>query len=345
MKRIGLLAVLTLALLLCSCGHTHEYTKSEVAPTCTQDGYTEYTCTCGDSYRDQVIPASHQATQILAAQKATCTTDGLTQGKQCTVCGEMLVEQSVEAAPGHKYGEGLLIREASYTQVGIVEKECSVCGYRATEEIPVKQPIYVVYDLNGDEVVVPYTSLEQLADAFLADFIQYGGTNATKAGFQTDSTSSVKQALASAQMLDKWEWLWTYMLAHMQMENANESSAYIKDTYPVLERIIAGDTAAILESAYARTSIRSYLHGMLNNMKGCGSLNAEFSAFSPDFSAQATRENLLNYDIAATLDEGAALLVPVRAGYTFVGWKNASGEMVTEATVSETLVAVWEAAS
>ena len=344
MKKGSLIFLIVLALLLCSCGHTHEYTKNVVAPTCTADGYTAYTCACGDTYQDTFVAGGHQE-EILPALKATCTGDGLTQGKVCTVCGAVVVEQTPVAAPGHQYEDGLVIKNASYTEAGLLEKECGVCGYRITEEIPMKQPIYIVYDLNGAENVVPYESFAALGDAFLADFNTYGGVSATKAGFQGDSTAAVKTALANADMLDTWEWLWTYMLAHLQAENAGESSSYIKDTYPILERMIGGDTTAILESANARTSIRSYLHGLLNATKGCGALNAEFSAFSPDFSVAAAQENLMHYDIAAVLEEGAALLTPVRAGYTFGGWKNAEGEMVNAASVSGTLTAIWEPAS
>ena len=42
----------------CACGATegaalgHTYTSAVTAPTCTQDGYTTYTCTCGDTYTE-----------------------------------------------------------------------------------------------------------------------------------------------------------------------------------------------------------------------------------------------------------------------------------------------------
>lgn len=37
--------------------HTHKYTASTVAPTCTEQGYTLHTCSCGDSYKDKYIAA------------------------------------------------------------------------------------------------------------------------------------------------------------------------------------------------------------------------------------------------------------------------------------------------
>ena len=36
-------------------GHTHRYTESVTAPTCTTQGYTTHTCLCGDSYVDTYV--------------------------------------------------------------------------------------------------------------------------------------------------------------------------------------------------------------------------------------------------------------------------------------------------
>lgn len=37
--------------------HRHDYRELLVAPTCTDEGYTTYTCDCGDSYRGQPVAA------------------------------------------------------------------------------------------------------------------------------------------------------------------------------------------------------------------------------------------------------------------------------------------------
>ena len=60
-------------LLLC----THKYGEGVVtAPTCTQDGYTTYTCSCGHNYTTDPVPAGHSWID------ATCT-----EPKTCSVCG------------------------------------------------------------------------------------------------------------------------------------------------------------------------------------------------------------------------------------------------------------------
>ena len=40
--------------------HKHSYTSVETKPTCTQQGFTTYTCSCGDSYQDSIVAAIGQ---------------------------------------------------------------------------------------------------------------------------------------------------------------------------------------------------------------------------------------------------------------------------------------------
>ena len=72
MKKFGWMIVVVMLLLLCSCGHTHEYTDTVVPATCAVDGYTEHVCECGESYRDNVTTMEHQG-EIIPYQLATCT--------------------------------------------------------------------------------------------------------------------------------------------------------------------------------------------------------------------------------------------------------------------------------
>lgn len=38
-------------------GHIHSYEPAVTSPICTEQGYTTYTCTCGDSYVDSYVAA------------------------------------------------------------------------------------------------------------------------------------------------------------------------------------------------------------------------------------------------------------------------------------------------
>ena len=72
MKKINLFLVLILMLVLCGCGHKHEYQEEVVAPTCTERGYTEHVCSCGNSYKDSYTNAlGHSYGEWIVVKEAT----------------------------------------------------------------------------------------------------------------------------------------------------------------------------------------------------------------------------------------------------------------------------------
>ena len=77
------------------------------APTCTEAGYTTYTCSCGESYRDDEVAAAGHTEVVDAAVPATCTGDGMTEGKHCSACGVVLLARQTVKAAGHQYENGL----------------------------------------------------------------------------------------------------------------------------------------------------------------------------------------------------------------------------------------------
>ena len=82
--------------------HTHNYAENIVTPTCENLGYTTFTCECGDIYVGNYVSALGHSEVIDAAVPATCTTTGLTEGKHCARCNEVIVaQQTVEVS--HDY--------------------------------------------------------------------------------------------------------------------------------------------------------------------------------------------------------------------------------------------------
>ena len=90
--------------------HAHNYEAVITAPTCTEGGYTTYTCECGDSYIGDYVDALGHTEEIIPGKEATCTETGLTEGKKCSVCGEITVQQEVVDALGHDFAEGTCTR-------------------------------------------------------------------------------------------------------------------------------------------------------------------------------------------------------------------------------------------
>ena len=107
----------------------HSYEATSTAPDCVNGGYTTYTCSvCGDDYRVDESDALGHTELIDEAIAPTCTATGLTAGKHCSVCNEVLVAQEIVDALGHTE----VIDEAvapTCTVAGISEgKHCSVCN-------------------------------------------------------------------------------------------------------------------------------------------------------------------------------------------------------------------------
>ena len=86
--------------------HTHSYTAVVTDPTCTEKGYTTYTCECGDSYTADEVDALGHKEEVIPGKAATCTEKGLTEGKKCTVCEEITVKQEEIPALGHEFVNG-----------------------------------------------------------------------------------------------------------------------------------------------------------------------------------------------------------------------------------------------
>ena len=126
----------------CHCGDTyeeripatgHSYEKVVTLPTCLQGGYTTYTCHCGDHYEDEYTQAFGHTEVTDAAVAATCTQNGLTEGKHCSTCGTVLIAQEEIPALEHDYVSTTI--EPTCTENGSTTYTCH-CGDTYAEQIP-----------------------------------------------------------------------------------------------------------------------------------------------------------------------------------------------------------------
>lgn len=69
---------------------------------------------------------------IDAAIPATCTNTGLTQGKHCSICNEILISQQIVVAIGHDWGAWYTTKAPTCTDMGTDEHECAVCHNKET---------------------------------------------------------------------------------------------------------------------------------------------------------------------------------------------------------------------
>ena len=108
--------------------HEHNYKETVTPPTCTNKGYTTYTCRCGDSYIKNYVDATGHAPVTDAAVEPDCVNTGLTKGSHCETCGETLVAQRVTPALGHTSVTDAAV-EPDCVNTGLTEgSHCGRCG-------------------------------------------------------------------------------------------------------------------------------------------------------------------------------------------------------------------------
>ena len=75
----------------------HDYQEKVTAPTCTEMGYTTFTCSrCGDTYKgDYTDAAGHKPGDWIIDKEPTTGSEG-SKHKECEVCGETLETEEIE---------------------------------------------------------------------------------------------------------------------------------------------------------------------------------------------------------------------------------------------------------
>ena len=124
----------------------HDYQGVPTAATCTEPGYTTYTCSrCSDSYvGDYTDLAPHD--YMVAVSEPSCTTPGYTY-YICSVCGYSYSEISAQPY-GHEYLP--YVTSPTCTEGGYTTYTCSRCGDSYTDDE--KAPLGHDY---VDEVIAP----------------------------------------------------------------------------------------------------------------------------------------------------------------------------------------------
>ena len=88
--------------------------KQEIIPMFTEHNYDdEYDAVCNVCGHTREVSCAHTTFETLPAKDATCKESGLTEGKKCSDCGEILVDQQVlPATEDHSF----------------IDRVCEICG-------------------------------------------------------------------------------------------------------------------------------------------------------------------------------------------------------------------------
>ena len=189
------------------------------AVTCTEDGMRHRVCTkCGETTDTEKLPAKGHTEVIDKAKAVTCTTDGLTEGKHCSVCKAVLKAQERIAAQGHKETDWIIDKAATTSAAGSKHTECTVCkSTLKTEVIPMIEipkteytvtvtdgtnaplsGVSVVFTKNGSEVARATTDKSGKAVAKLENAEYEYELNGVDSYFVTYSVSALTVSAPAA---------------------------------------------------------------------------------------------------------------------------------------------------
>lgn len=107
-------------------GHDFGEYISDNNATCLEDGTKTAKCSRCEKTDTIVDAGSAKGHKIVIdeAIKPTCTDEGKTEGKHCSVCNEVIVKQETIKALGHKWDAGKITKEATCTEDGIMTFTC-----------------------------------------------------------------------------------------------------------------------------------------------------------------------------------------------------------------------------
>lgn len=134
--------------------HTHSYTTAVKAATCTEQGYTTYTCSCGDTYNADYVTPSHKY-----------------ENYKCSMCGAIDKEHTYDYLKNW-------IKENGKT-------EGQLCEIVTTSENYYNCETALIYQAQNDSIIFhlsylyeellcsTYVYLDKISDAYLYSSVIY----------------------------------------------------------------------------------------------------------------------------------------------------------------------------
>lgn len=125
----------------------HDYKSKTVEPTCTDAGYTEYICSCGEKYHDNIISALGHSwdSEYTVDREATCTEMG-TKRINCSRCNEFEITTILQT--NHKWSSMMIVNEPICGEPGEGMYECLICDRLKIIEIPALKHSYGAWKIK-----------------------------------------------------------------------------------------------------------------------------------------------------------------------------------------------------
>ena len=223
MMLISLVALSSCELIESVKPHSHSYGAWEEtkAATCAEKGILTRKCECGSIEMSETPLVTHKEVTDSAVE-ATCTSTGLTEGKHCSYCKEIITEQKVVDVKDHTSVNGI----------------CVVCE-------TVTEPLVALCDYVRDNANATEDNL-----AMITDFRINSGTNLVYAIAASDSADQLAFVLYYQSGTDKitvyviMEEISSTYEVHMEVVSGSQS---VECTGKIVASAVSEDNCEILD--------------------------------------------------------------------------------------------------
>ena len=128
--------------------HEHNYKEEVFNSTCTEYGYTLYTCECGDTYKDNFLTTLEHSLIYHEKVEPTCTEIGCEEYVECTKCTYSTYKEINALGHDKVFHEK---KEPTESEIGWEEFEtCTRCSYSTYVELPATGVTSIeIYEKDG----------------------------------------------------------------------------------------------------------------------------------------------------------------------------------------------------
>lgn len=147
-----LIFTIILVIVACTTPHTHTAMSELIVvkeATCVEEGISHILCAeCGEILNTISIPKTNEHSEsVIPAVESTCKEAGLSEGKECSLCGKVLIAQQETPLKAHQYDDKY-------------DETCNVCGNVRDAECPHKE-IEILEDKSPTCTEIGYTEGEK----------------------------------------------------------------------------------------------------------------------------------------------------------------------------------------
>lgn len=139
-------------------GHDFGEAVEITAPTCSEEGTAEASCSrCGEKKQTKIPTVEHEP-ETIAGTPATCTKDGTTDKTVCKNCGEVITASTV-IPKGHVLGDTYSVNIPRNENTGIVFFDCAGenCSYRFEYTLPKLSDSGYTVTVSGEDTTYTAT--------------------------------------------------------------------------------------------------------------------------------------------------------------------------------------------